>query len=548
MKEQKTMVIYSRCSSEDQKKGFSHKYQIDGIKSNPMVKGMSRLGIFSDSVTGTKFDNREQLDLIYSIYEKMPGTLDYIFVYKWDRLGRNVGEAFQAVEKFRNIGIEINCPEQHVNFEDPNHTLLLAVAFAIAQVESAKISERTKDGIYAANSSGYFTASAPIGYTRMDTAEIRQNGNRVRLLVPDPEKAKYVLEAFEMYAEGIYSKADVFKVIAPKLGRGKSTLYRIFQNIVYSGRVYVKAYKGRPAKVVDGLHEAIVPIELFDRVQKMSEEDSKSRSMTKRSTKPNRYPTLYFLKPLFLCDVTGAQMTAYSKKKESGKIYHYYQSSRSSKFQIINAIDAHQIINETLNSFSLSEETYALLRKSLMNKLKKLQAMQQKESNSLRHIVERNEGRLKKISDDFADGLINSNDFTEFKERYMLEIQKSKHRIELISDNSNKDIDFYLSVLDMIKNMGDVYRHASINYKKKILRAIFPKGFSITEKIDGIRYVRTSYINKYFVYLTGNQDSYDLIINENGQQYAARLVGGERWDNDSTNDPDYRLLSLLIAG
>ena len=260
--------IYSRCSTEEQrKKGNSHNYQIEGIFSNPKLKDAVHIGTFSDTISGTTFI-REDLESMYQLCNINRGHVDKVFVYRWDRFGRNVGEAFQMIKKFLDVGVEVNCLDSSIDFSDDNWPIILGVIFGMAQSESMKISSRTKDGLYQANSQGFFTGSAPVGYHRVSLNSYRSNGNVRTIMKPIPEIADILRKCFHEYIE-VDSKALLFEKYGKILKTSRSAFFRIFQKIFYAGYIQLPAYKHYPAKVIKGQHEPIISLETWQQEQEM---------------------------------------------------------------------------------------------------------------------------------------------------------------------------------------------------------------------------------------------------------------------------------------
>ena len=144
-----SFLLYTRCSTEEQsKKGNSHEYQTEGIRRSGVVTvgKLQEVGVYSDTVTGTKFDNRGGeggLDAAYRLCERQRGKVAYLFVYRWDRFGRSVEHCFGAIRRFREVGVEVNCPDEWIDYTDPSWPLILSVKFGMAQSESMRISDRT---------------------------------------------------------------------------------------------------------------------------------------------------------------------------------------------------------------------------------------------------------------------------------------------------------------------------------------------------------------------------------------------------------------------
>ncbi len=514
----KTFGIYARCSTEEQAKGFSHEYQISGIQNNPTVKEMKCLGVFKEAVSGTRFDNREQLDLVFNIYEQSRGDLNYLLVYRWDRLGRDVGEAFQTIKKFLSIGVQINCPDKWISFEDPNWPVILGIEFGIAQSESHKISERTKDGMYQAKLQGYFINKPPIGYKRVDTGEVRSNGKRVRILVPD-ENSDTVRTILETYAQGVSSKIELFREYREKLGIGRSAFYAIFQNIAYSGQIHLKAYKRHPARIIEAKHEALISKETFRQIQEREERDTRPGYSSSRSKARNNF---FYLKGVLKCSSSGKHMTAYETRKKSGKSFFYYQTSKAKEGQLINAINAHQVVNLALNEITISKDLYTATRRALVDMISNKNSQNRKREREIKKSINTIQERVERIQDSFADGELSSDNYRTLQERYDNDLSSLGKELSTLSINHNDELNFRLRVLDFMSSIGDIFRMSDPKRKNILLRGIFPKGFSIVKE-----QVRTDAINYYMSAINAESVNYKHIKIKNGPSETESPSMGE---------------------
>ncbi len=134
------LIGYVRVSKEDQ----NLELQLDALK----VKGCIR--IFTDKLTGTKFEERKQLQAALDYLR--PG--DTLVVWKLDRLGRSLVQLILLVEDLKKHGIEfISCTE------NIDTTTAMGKAFfqftgIMAELERNLIAERTKAGLAAARTRG----------------------------------------------------------------------------------------------------------------------------------------------------------------------------------------------------------------------------------------------------------------------------------------------------------------------------------------------------------------------------------------------------------
>ncbi len=88
--------------------------------------------------------------------------------------------------------------------------------------------------------------------------------------MPDPVTAPFILEAFKLYDEGATMRKirDTLNNHGVKNTRGQPLIYNSVQHLL-NNRRYMGEYAYRDIVVLDGI-PALVPQDLFDRVQKMA--------------------------------------------------------------------------------------------------------------------------------------------------------------------------------------------------------------------------------------------------------------------------------------
>jgi Recombinase/Recombinase zinc beta ribbon domain len=139
-------------------------------------------------------------------------------------------------------------------------------------------------------------SSLPWGYIRDPTS---------KLAVRHTERAPLVLALFERYATGHESDRTLAAWLNAKDARtarnrpfGKDTVREMLCNVAYAG--YVSGLRDK-SRAIKGLHEPIVPEELFDRVQEV-------RGWRTRVVKPGPPSEEYLLRKLLYCERCGARM------------------------------------------------------------------------------------------------------------------------------------------------------------------------------------------------------------------------------------------------
>lgn len=159
--------------------------------------------------------------------------------------------------------------------------MVLSVLHAAAQEESASKSENIKFGIRQRMRSGKAVLNHTrfLGYTKDETGKL--------VIVPD--ETKVVRKIFSLYLEGNgvrkikrYLEENGIKTVTGKTEWSTSTIDRILSNEKYMGKLLLqKTYTpdfltGKQKKncgeqsifLVENAHEAIVPKEMFEEVQR----------------------------------------------------------------------------------------------------------------------------------------------------------------------------------------------------------------------------------------------------------------------------------------
>lgn len=196
------------------------------------------------------------------------GGIDCVIVYKVDRLSRSLLDFTQLLEFFDKSKVSFVSVTQHFNTNTSMGRLTLNILLSFAQFEREMISERTRDKMAAARRKGRFVGGrAPLGY------DINKETHQ---LVINPLEAVLIRKIFNLYLKErscisvavIINKEGFLTKKTPSKGRPlgglrfkNTNILWILRNVVYKGKV---CYQG---EIVNGVHEAIIPEETFDKVQ-----------------------------------------------------------------------------------------------------------------------------------------------------------------------------------------------------------------------------------------------------------------------------------------
>lgn len=245
------------------------------------------------------------------------GRIDVIVVYKVDRLTRSLSDFAKLVELFDGNGVSFVSVTQSFNTTSSMGRLTLNVLLSFAQFEREVIGERVRDKIAASKRKGLWTGGGvPLGYRVVD-----------KQLVPDPDEAGDVRAIFERYLAlgsiGALSDDLADAGIRPRSVRrepGETSVRPRFSvgalGYLLSNRVYVGEV---PHKGVfhPGVHEPIVPRDLFEAVQSRLAANAVDRQRRGRAS-PHLLMGLLF-------DDRGHAMSP-SHARKTGVSFRYYVS------------------------------------------------------------------------------------------------------------------------------------------------------------------------------------------------------------------------------
>jgi site-specific DNA recombinase len=256
------------------------------------------------------------------------GHVDCVIVYKVDRLSRSLLDFARIMETFDRQNISFVSVTQHFNTTNSMGRLTLNVLLSFAQFEREIIGERIRDKIAASRARGKWTGGTPILGYDVD----RSNGGPK--LVVNAVEATQVREIFELYLElgsllpvvaELERRGWVNKVWATRDGRkrgglvfDKCRLHNLLTNLLYVGKVKHKK------EVYAGEHEAIVPDDVFERVQRQLHRNGRSGTSQFR----NRHGAL--LRGLLFCRACGRAMS-HTFSCKGAKRYRYYTCTNAVK-------------------------------------------------------------------------------------------------------------------------------------------------------------------------------------------------------------------------
>lgn len=348
--EQKRVFIYVRVSTNKQaEEGYSISQQIERLKKYCDAMGWILVKIYTDD--GYSGGDLERPAMKQMIAEIGKGNVDIVLVDKLDRLSRSQFDTLYMIQKVfdpNNVGFVSRA--ESFDTSTPFGKAMVGILAVFAELERSRIKERMADGKEGRAKEGKYKGGGrpSIGYDYNPTTGALEINEYEAMMVR--ELFDLVLARTPMNAiSRIFNK----KGYKTKYGDWNDTTVRALAvNKVYLGKIRHKGIW------YEGLHDGIIPEDIFEKVQAIMEE----RKITNERYKPSkRYNSP--LGGLIWCKNCGAKYSwRLSGTNQDGTRRAYYICNSRHKADKKLVIDPN-CKNKNYRDFVLEEIIYTEIKK-----------------------------------------------------------------------------------------------------------------------------------------------------------------------------------------
>ena len=318
MNERLTAVIYARYSSDNQREE-SIEGQLRECEEYAKRKGITVLSTYIDRALSARTDDRPEFQRMIRDSEK--GLFDVVLVWKLDRFSRDRYDSARYKHILKKNGVKVVSAKEHIS-EGPEGIILESMLEGYAEYYSADLSEKVVRGMTENALKCKYNGGTPtFGYV-IDKDKCYQI---------DPHTAPVVLESFTRYANGATMKEVMQYLVESGFTtvRGRKIDLNFISRLL-KNRKYIGEYSYRHIVTPGGI-PAIVPQDLFDRVQQRLEVNRKAPARHKAEDD-------YLLTTKLFCGTCGAMMVGESGTSASrGRKYHYYRCVNTKKNKTCSA-------------------------------------------------------------------------------------------------------------------------------------------------------------------------------------------------------------------
>ena len=482
----KVADLYIRVSTDEQAdKGYSQRDQEERLRKHCASLNITIEKIIYEDHSAKTFERPEWKKYMFDI-KKGRGSKQskFLFFTKWDRFSRNTSEAYQMISNLNKLSITPQAIEQPLDLRVPENKLLLAIYLSTPEVENDRRALNVTYGMRRAIKEGRMMGIAPYGYINRCTED-----GRKYVAVKEPEASNMVW-AFKQVAKGHLPTAVVLKEMNRREGRKltKNSFMDALRNIVYCGKLFLRAYNDEEEKIVEGKHDPLISEELFMKVQNVLYRKSNQDAFLPagRIINEERYP----LRGLLLCPKCNKTLTASSAKGRS-KHYYYYHCTTSCGFRHNSEI-VNDLFVEELSKFKFTIGAEKIMKTILKQNFSIASDSLNDERKVLQNKLDAIEGRIDKARDMYLEDKLDEEDFRRIKTKYKVEIEDLNFKLNSLKNSGQtNDIEKKIKqALNAITNISERYKNASTIDKRAIVGLMYPEKLIF----DG-EYFQTTKIN-----------------------------------------------------
>ena len=258
-KKQIRVAIYTRVSTREQAlEGYSLDAQERTLKEYCIARKFDIVDVYRDEgISAAEIDTRpELLRLLENAKEK---KFDIILVWKLTRFMRRLSKLASVCEELEKYNIALVSYSESFDCSSASGKLVRNMLGVVAEFEREVISENVSLGLYERARRGKPTCTQILGYDKASKD----------LFVPNKKEAEYVQFVFRKYLE-LKNLSEVAKLCRERGYTGKRGKSPTPQSVlVILTRPFYCGFNSFRDINYCGMHEAIVDIETFNKVQSL---------------------------------------------------------------------------------------------------------------------------------------------------------------------------------------------------------------------------------------------------------------------------------------
>jgi site-specific DNA recombinase len=368
-------VIYCRVSTTEQADNYSLETQEKTCRALCQRDGLKVLAVFSEAQSAKTLD-RVEFQKMREFCVANRKQVAAVVVYNVSRFSRVTHDHLTVKLLLDKLGINLLSATEQIG-NTPIGRFTETIMAGYAQLDNELRAERTIDGMTSAVQSGQWVHRPPLGYVK---------ANVPGGLEPDPERAELIRMAFEIYAQGDLSAAEVLrKVTSLGLKNHRNApvspqqFDKMLRNPIYTSTIRVPSW----GLEVKGKFKPLITERLFSCVSARLHGNRTSERITE-SDVAQSFPLRVFVR----CSACGKGLTGSLATGKLGGRYGYYTcrtpNCRAVKFK---QLDLHLMFLDLLASLKFNTERLPMFRDTVKSVWSEKTAQQERTLSAARRRI-----------------------------------------------------------------------------------------------------------------------------------------------------------------
>lgn len=437
---------YTRVSTVKQGEGVSLEAQKEAIERYCGQHGLTISCWFEEKETAAKQGRPVFSEMVRRLNI---GDADGLVMHKIDRSARNLRD-WATVGDLQDAGIDVHFAAESVDFASRGGRLTADIQAVIAADFIRNLKEETRKGIKGRLKQGLYPHKAPLGY--LDTG-------RGKPKAVDAKRAQLIVEMYTLYATGQHSLNSLSDAMYERGLRSKSgrKIYRAkIEQILSNPFMIGQVLDHQTGQTYAGLHEPILPAELFNRVQSV-----KAGRHRKKKTKHS-----LLLRGLFKCRSCQNAMIG---ERQKGHVYYRCHSidcpSNSIREEAIGGVVA-----DILSNMRLSDEMVQKFTDWSHDWVLRMSDVPNADISVVP--ISEIEQQLETLTDKLVSGMIDDDIYTRTKQKLQRKRQElEEHRANQL-DRAARQASA-VRFLELLKSLAGVYEMAKPHEKRQLIELCF---------------------------------------------------------------------------
>lgn len=477
-------------------------------------------------VSGYKTSNDERDEIQRAKYDAENGHYDILLCFMFDRLGRRTYETPMLIKWFTTQGVEVwSVKEGQQEFKDESHDITNFLRFWQSNNESRKTSLRVDEKHAQMAEDGVFRGgTAPFGYKLVKSGLLNKKGKELMKLEIDDAQAVVVKQIFNLVKDEGYGSNRISQYLNER-GIKTSTgskwntgaLNFILRNPTYKG---YPAYGKRKSK--EGVfvtkdksewtlpeqcqtHLVIIPEDDFDYVQTFRSSRSVDNIKNHSYSRVNSTKSPLLFVGMIRCDYCGSPLTTtYNSKKytlANGDVQKWKRAVYRCSGKALKKVEC---AGQTMYAQSKIEDTVLEEVENYLSYLRKLDYREyakdynQEEFDYIKQAVSMKNKELEScyeeinaLKSEISKSILGKsafkpemlNELIEQKQNELALIDSEVRKLEIDLQTKKSELNDIKELSESIGMWGDIFKEASDEKKKTMLRSIIDV---ITVMRDGI--------------------------------------------------------------